>query len=391
MVKVLLLYTTVYCTLIQPLWSSLTVSTCKEGVRGLCIPKDYQKYDLPSPYQTTFVTIGVNLKDIPKISDLDFSITIDTYFNVRWTDERLLTQINESQPIVRTMYEYEDEEGADGGLTAVNLNVLPHLWIPDIEILDLMSFETHKVLSRLEGVWIDRSGGILYGMASKITFICQMNFNAFPVDIQVCHFRVGSFNYPTQKITFLNEGIPEADDIKSVLDYGVDFNPLPRSKSSYMALGMNYSATGFEVVLTRKMSFYIITYYLPSGLFVVVSWISFLVNPEVVPGRMTMLVTLFLVLINIHNTIQTNSPKAEGFTAIKTWIIACIAFVFGALLEYSVILLLLKLEKIRSSYGSLKGLFNYPYVRSNQDSLKGVYEIINHNSYSILLVTPFKA
>ena len=47
--------------------------------------------------------------------------------------------------------QYEDEEGADGGLTAVNLNVLPHLWIPDIEILDLMSFETHKVLSRLEG------------------------------------------------------------------------------------------------------------------------------------------------------------------------------------------------------------------------------------------------
>ncbi len=29
------------------------------------------------------------------------------------------------------------------------------------------------------------------------------------------------------------------------------------------------------------MSFYVVTYYLPSGLFVVVSWISFLVNPEV--------------------------------------------------------------------------------------------------------------
>jgi hypothetical protein len=37
--------------------------------------------------------------------------------------------------------------------------------------------------------------------------------------------------------------------------------------------GMNYSTAGFELVLTRKMSFYIITYYLPSGLFVVVSWI----------------------------------------------------------------------------------------------------------------------
>ena len=36
---------------------------------------------------------------------------------------------------------------------------------------------------------------------------------------------------------------------------------------------MNYSTTGFQLVLTRKMSFYVVTYYLPSGLFVVVSWI----------------------------------------------------------------------------------------------------------------------
>ncbi len=33
----------------------------------------------------------------------------------------------------------------------MNLNILPRIWIPDVEILDLMSFETHKVLSKLEG------------------------------------------------------------------------------------------------------------------------------------------------------------------------------------------------------------------------------------------------
>jgi hypothetical protein len=33
------------------------------------------------------------------------------------------------------------------------------------------------------------------------------------------------------------------------------------------------------------MSFYIVTYYLPSGLFVMVSWISFLVSPDVIPGK----------------------------------------------------------------------------------------------------------
>ena len=41
---------------------------------------------------------------------------------------------------------------------------------------------------------------------------------------------------------------------------------------------MNYSVTGFQLVLTRKMSFYVVTYYLPSGLFVVVSWIRFVRN-----------------------------------------------------------------------------------------------------------------
>ena len=33
----------------------------------------------------------------------------------------------------------------------------------------------------------------------------------------------------------------------------------------------------------------------------VVSWASFLVPPEIIPGRMAMLITLFLVLTNIFN------------------------------------------------------------------------------------------
>jgi hypothetical protein len=45
---------------------------------------------------------------------------------------------------------------------------------------------------------------------------------------------------------------------------------------------------------------------------VVVSWISFVVPPDVIPGRMALLITLFLVLVNIFNSVTTNTPKAEG-------------------------------------------------------------------------------
>ena len=79
----------------------------------------------------------------------------------------------------------------------------------------------------------------------------------------------------------------------------------------YGELG-NFSVAGFEMILARHLSHYLITYYLPSGLFVMVSWISFLIPPEIVPGRMSLLVTLFLVLVNIFNNITTNTPKAEG-------------------------------------------------------------------------------
>ena len=46
---------------------------------------------------------------------------------------------------------------------------------------------------------------------------------------------------------------------------------------------------------------------------------------------MTLLITIFLVLVNIFNTITTNIPKAEGLTAIEAWVIGCVLFVFGAL------------------------------------------------------------
>ena len=39
--------------------------------------------------------------------------------------------------------------------------------------------------------------------------------------------------------------------------------------------------------------------------------------------------------------------QAEGLTAIECWVIACIIFVFGALLEDTVILLKLKLKKVK--------------------------------------------
>ena len=55
--------------------------------------------------------------------------------------------------------------------------------------------------------------------------------------------------------------------------------------------------------------------------------------------------------MNTEEVFLTNlSLQAEGLTAIEGWVIACIIFVFGALLEYTVILLKLKLKKVLCLY-----------------------------------------
>ncbi len=47
------------------------------------------------------------------------------------------------------------------------------------------------MLSKLEGIWIDGHNTLMYALATRITFICPMKFNAFPMDIQICKFQVG--------------------------------------------------------------------------------------------------------------------------------------------------------------------------------------------------------
>jgi hypothetical protein len=62
-----------------------------------------------------------------------------------------------------------------------------------------------------------------------------------------------------------------------------------------------------------------------------------------IAGRMTILVTLFLVLINIFNAITDNSPNVEGLSSISAWMMTCILFVFAAFFAYTITLI----KKIR--------------------------------------------
>ena len=207
-----------------------------------------------------------------------------------------------------------------------------------------------------------------------------MRFDSYPFDSHICYLKILSWskNEESLKIEFRWhilekhwENINPINDFPSskldfsessqvaLLDYEVLVEKLPESvRREYFEGGGYFINGGFKMRLKRKTNKYIWNYFIPSGILVSISWvrkicdvnywgvikksilqISFLIPPEVVPGRMGLLITLMLVLVNLFINITSKSPNTDSMTAISSWMIACISFVSLALIEYAMVLL----------------------------------------------------
>jgi len=110
----------------------------------------------------------------------------------------------------------------------------------------------------------------------------------------------------------------------SHLQYEVEVQELPENRRvkgvNYVPSGYspNVTLTGFSILLKRKSTPYLLSYYLPSSLLVGVSWVSYAIPlPRAVPGRITLLVTTFLALANIANAAFVASPTNQGINFLQ--------------------------------------------------------------------------
>ena len=102
---------------------------------------------------------------------------------------------------------------------------------------------------------------------------------------------------------------------------------------------------GFRMRMERKTTVYIYTYFVPCGLMVVVSWISFSITVDAVPGRLGLLLTLLLMTINMNNSAAQAIPTAEKICPLIVWILISMGFISFALFEYFALLLLVRYGK----------------------------------------------
>ena len=90
-----------------------------------------------------------------------------------------------------------------------------------------------------------------------------------------------------------------------------------------------------ELQIDRKTGYYALQVIIPSILLVVLSWVSFWVDPKAVPARISLGVTCVLTMTTQSSGIRQTLPPVSYVKAIDVWMLVCLLFVFGALLEFA--------------------------------------------------------
>ena len=66
---------------------------------------------------------------------------------------------------------------------------------------------------------------------------------------------------------------------------------------SWAVEGAYFSVAGLRIELNSRYDKYIYIYYIPTTMFTLTSWVSFMLPPTCYPARTTLLVTVFLCQI----------------------------------------------------------------------------------------------
>ena len=301
-----------------------------------CIPWDYNNREEPWRYRSIINAsfpwnyhFKFHIFDVQEVNDKKQTVGISMYFGLKWLESRLI--INENAA------DWNDTKYGLPDTVDIAPEVLKNLWNPDLEIYGMASYDGKSALKEMSSIKINKNRHIEYSARVDITISCKMDFKLYPLDAQKCPFRIGSYYSAEDTVNCTYETEQDIKRQRS-LQYFLEIGSLPEEYRIFVYENKSYAVCGFHILLARTKEQIFFQVYLTSIMFVVVSWASFIIKPEVVPGRMGVLVTIFLVLINIFNNVKTNAPVSISLNAVDLYLIVCIFIVFLALVEYAIVL-----------------------------------------------------
>ncbi|XP_041357555.1 glycine receptor subunit alpha-2-like [Gigantopelta aegis] len=263
------------------------------------------------------------------------------YLRQEWQDKRL--QYNELNRSILLSYKR-----------------LRDIWVPDLffpKSKEEVGFDitTPNVLLR-----ISPDGTVLYTQRVFVNYNCMMDLRKFPHDSQTCRIQMESYSFTTDDLTFAWSSARKAT--KLLPDASMpDFNVISISAHDCTA---TYATGTFpclyaKLVMKRQVGFYLTQTYIPSILIVSLSWISFWIDHQAIPARISVGLLTVLTITTQSSGAMAQLPRVPYIKSIDVWMSTCLVFVFAAYMEYAFVTVLSRRHR--------KAYIRQPRTTTNND------------------------
>ena len=88
---------------------------------------------------------------------------------------------------------------------------------------------------------------------------------------------------------------------------------------------------GVEILLSRSLTPFLLSLYLPSSLLVSLSWLSLLLAQPLL--RLCLQLLTSLAILHLISVTRAATPPANTITAIEVWLLGCLLIIVLSILE----------------------------------------------------------
>lgn len=318
----------------------------------------------------TTVECQLAIDSFDSVNEVDMDFTVSIMLHLNWNDTRFITWTSGYDDTF--VLEFDSKR-------------LDNIWTPDLFFPNEKSAFIHKVFMPNKMLRVYTNGKITYTVRLSLTLSCPMDLRNYPFDKQVCRIEMESFSYNEDNIilewvgtdrpdlanmTQMPEGVVpvEISDNIEMNQFRVVEKRTLKTLNERRGAG-NHSLLQAEFHLVRDIGYYLVQMYIPSMLIVMLSWISFWLNVNAVPGRISLGVLTVLTMTQQSSTVNATLPRVSYTKAIDIWMSMCLVFVFAALIEFAVANVLAR-KDTNKGFG-FKKLFLLPTQSEQRKKRKG--------------------
>ena len=273
--------------------------------RKLCLMPEYEAGEVPDSDDNIMVVfISFEDAEVLEVTESSNTIMLKLDQEIMWNEPRMRGN-------------FFSRDGYFGGYIRVPHQSFRQIWHPETEIYTT-NLQSSKSLyekriyeqiyaypndnsSTCDNQKLSGNGTTLEALKSwKVTIDCKFDFNNFPLDTQQCEF----LQYGSESIDLRSCHPSDDHEFGPEEANGYRFTMIPIQETIQGDLidGIVDNGTfyvGLNITLERIVTPYLFQYYFPCIAIVVVSTISFIIPVSAIPGRVALVVTQFLTLMNI--------------------------------------------------------------------------------------------